>query len=85
MRGGRHPTGAVLEFKTDLTRQGGVRLNSARLQWPLAPILSFAVPFFSSLSVFIYLLSGGEEQTARAISAYALCACLLSLQMGSVS
>jgi hypothetical protein len=29
------------------------------------------------------LLSGGEEQTARAISAYAQRACLLSLQIGS--
>ena len=27
-------------------------------------------------------LSGAEEQTASAISAHALCACLLSLQMG---
>ena len=27
-------------------------------------------------------LSGAEEQTARAFRAYALCACLLSLQMG---
>jgi hypothetical protein len=30
-------------------------------------------------------LSGAEEQTARAISAYAQCACLLSLQMGSIN
>ena len=28
--------------------------------------------------------SGAEEQTARAISAYARYACLLSLQMGSI-
>jgi len=30
-------------------------------------------------------LSGTEEQTARAISAYAQYACLLSLQMGSIN
>ena len=30
-------------------------------------------------------LSGAEEQTARAISAHAQCACLLSLQMGSIN
>jgi hypothetical protein len=30
-------------------------------------------------------LSGAEEQTARAISARAQCACLLSLQMGSIN
>jgi hypothetical protein len=30
-------------------------------------------------------LSGAEEQTARAISAYAQYACLLSLQMGSIN
>ena len=29
--------------------------------------------------------SGAEEQTARAISAHAQCACLLSLQMGSIN
>jgi hypothetical protein len=30
-------------------------------------------------------LSGAEEKTARAISAHAQCACLLSLQMGSIN
>jgi hypothetical protein len=30
-------------------------------------------------------LSGAEEQTARAISVHAQCACLLSLQMGSIN
>jgi hypothetical protein len=30
-------------------------------------------------------LSGAEEQTARAISAYAQCACLFYLQMGSMN
>ena len=30
-------------------------------------------------------LSGAEEQTARAFRAYAMCACLLSLQMGSMN
>ena len=30
-------------------------------------------------------LSGAEEQTARAFRAYALCTCLLSLQMGSIN
>jgi hypothetical protein len=30
-------------------------------------------------------LSGAEEQTARTISAYAQCACLFSLQMGSIN
>ena len=30
-------------------------------------------------------LSGAEEQTARAFKAYALCACLLSVQMGSIN
>jgi hypothetical protein len=30
-------------------------------------------------------LSGEEEQTLRAISAHAQCACLLSLQMGSIN
>jgi len=30
-------------------------------------------------------LSGAEEQAARAISAHAQCACLLSLQMGSIN
>ena len=30
-------------------------------------------------------LSGAEEQTARAISSHAQCACLLSLQMGSIN
>ena len=30
-------------------------------------------------------LSGAEEQTARAFRAYAMCACLLSLQMGSIN
>ena len=29
--------------------------------------------------------SGADEQTARAISAHAQCACLLSLQMGSIN
>ena len=31
------------------------------------------------------LLSGAEEQTSRVISAHAQCACLLSLQMGTVN
>jgi hypothetical protein len=30
-------------------------------------------------------LSGAEEQAALAISAHAQCACLLSLQMGSIN
>jgi hypothetical protein len=30
-------------------------------------------------------LSGAEEHTARTINAYAQCACLLSLQMGSIN
>ena len=30
-------------------------------------------------------LSGAEEQIARAISSHAQCACLLSLQMGSIN
>jgi hypothetical protein len=30
-------------------------------------------------------LSGAKEQTARAISAHAQCACLFSLQMGSIN
>jgi hypothetical protein len=30
-------------------------------------------------------LNGAEEQTARTISAFAQCACLFSLQMGSIN
>jgi hypothetical protein len=45
---------------------------------PLSPRRGF-------VDVFAGSVSGAEEQTARAISAHAQSACLLSLQMGSIN
>jgi hypothetical protein len=43
------------------------------------------VPSWHVLRKGVAPLSGAEEQTARAFRAYALCTCLLPLQMGSIN
>jgi hypothetical protein len=52
----------------------------------IKPILLAAASFLLLLLLYYFIFfSGAEEQTARAISAHAQCACLLSLQMGSIN